>query len=83
MNTYEASKAQKASIARYVALALVLVNAALTLLGFPVLPEGSGEVISAAAVLFVGLYVGFKNNYLTKHGKAQAEVLARSKMLKK
>lgn len=83
MFTYEASKAQKASIARYVALVIVLVNAVLTMVGYPVLPEGSGEIISAALVLIVGLYVGFRNNYLTKRGKAQAAALEQNQLLKK
>jgi SPP1 family holin len=80
---YELSKVRAASIARYVALVIVLVNAVLTMLGFPVLPEGSADVISSALVLVVGLYVGFRNNYLTKHGKAQAEALAAKQLLKK
>lgn len=72
---YEVPEVQKTSIVRYVALVLVLLNAALTLLGFPVLPEEAADVISAALVLVVGLYVGFKNNYLTKKGRTQAAVL--------
>lgn len=82
-NNYEASKAQKASIIRYTALTLVLINAVLEMFGMPIIPLEYSEVISAALVIIVGLYAGFKNNYLTKFGKTQAEVLAARDQLKK
>lgn len=80
---YEASTAQKASIARYVALVLVLANAVLSMMGLPVIPTEYGPIISSALVVIVGLYVGFRNNYLTKRGKAQAAALAEKELLKK
>lgn len=80
---YEASKAQKASIIRYTALILVIVNAILEMFDIPVIPIEKGEIISAALIVVVGLYAGFKNNYLTKRGKKQAEALAAKDLLKK
>lgn len=82
-NEYEVSKARKASIARFVALVIVILNAVLSLLGFPVIPTEYGDAISAALVAIVGIYAGFKNNYLTKFGKKQAEELAKADALKK
>jgi len=82
-NEYEVSKARKASIARFVALILVILNAVLSLLGFPVIPTEYGDAISAALVAIVGIYVGIKNNYITKFGKKQAEELAKANALKK
>lgn len=80
---FDIGNARKLSITRYVALVIVLVNAALNLLGYETIPEDAGDKISAALVIIVGLYVGFKNNYLTKRGKRQAEALAARNLLKK
>lgn len=80
---YEVTKAKRASIIRIVALVLVILNAVLSLLGMPVIPTEFSEIISAALIAVVGLYVGFRNNYLTKRGKEQAEVLAQKDLLKK
>lgn len=82
-NYYEATKAKKASIVRFTLLILVMVNAVLEMIGYPVIPLESGEIISAALVTIVGLWAGFKNNYLTKRGEAQAEILASRDLLKK
>lgn len=82
-NHYEASKANKASIIRYVGLVLVIVNAVLTMFDMPVIPTEHADIISAALVTIVGLYAGFRNNYLTKRGKSQAEELARQNLLNK
>ena len=80
---HEIDQAKKASIARYIALIIVLINTCLTLLGMPILPAGAAEIVAAFTVLVVGLYVGFKNNYLTRRGKAQAEALSQKDLLKK
>lgn len=80
---YQASKAQKESIFRYTALVLVILNAVLTMLGMPVIPTDFGPIISAGLVAVVGLWVGFKNNYLTARGKAQAATLSKEGLLKK
>ena len=80
---YEVSKARKASIARFVALIIVILNAVLTLLGFSVIPTEYGDAISAALVAIVGIWAGFKNNYLTKFGEKQAKELAKANALKR
>ena len=82
-NYYEANSAQKKSIARYAALIIVLVNTVLTLIGMPVIPVEYADIIAAATVVIVGLWVGFKNNYLTRRGKKQANILADKGLLKK
>lgn len=79
----DVDQARKASIIRYVGLIIVLLNTVLTLMGMPILPIESAEVVSAFAVLVVGLYVGFKNNYLTRKGRQQAVVLEQKDLLKK
>ena len=81
-NEYEASKAQKASVARYVGLTIVLINAVLEMIGMPIIPLENSEIISAAILVGMGLYAGFKNNYLTRFGKTQATILANHKQLK-
>jgi SPP1 family holin len=65
----------KASIARIVTLIIVLINAVLNLLGYQTIPTEFGEHISAVILLAVSLWTAWKNNYLSKKGKAQKEVL--------
>lgn len=81
-NHYDASKAKKASIIRYSALVLVIVNAVLEMLNMPIIPLESSEVVSASLITVVGLFVGFRNNYLTKKGERQAEELSQKNLLK-
>lgn len=80
---HEIDKAKQASIIRYIALIIVLINTCLTLLGMPILPPAAADIVAAFTVLVVGLYVGFRNNYLTRRGKAQAQALAQKDLLKK
>lgn len=83
VNEYQASKAKRDSIIRYTGLTLVILNAILTMFDMPIIPEEAADTISAGLLVVVGLYVGFKNNYLTKRGKKQAEVLAARDLLNK
>lgn len=82
-NNYEANKAQKASIVRYTALVLVIINAVLTMLGMPIVPVEYADIISSGLIVVVGLFVGFRNNYLTARGKQQAKELANKDLLNK
>lgn len=82
-NQYEADKAQRASIVRYAALILVIVNAILTMFNMPIIPAEYADIVASGLIAIVGLYVGFKNNYLTRRGKKQAEELEQVGLLKK
>lgn len=66
----------KASVARMVALVIVLINAVANLLGFETIPEeAGGEIITAAILLIVGIWTAWKNNYLARKGQEQKKVL--------
>lgn len=82
-NEYEASEAQKASIIRYTALVLVIINAILEMVGFSIIPIAYSEIIASGLIAVVGLWAGFKNNYLTRRGKAQAAELSEGRLLHK
>lgn len=83
INEYKVDKALKMSIARFSFLILVIINAVLEMFNMPIIPIEYSEIISAGLVALVGIWVGFRNNYLTKRGKAQAEVLASRDLLEK
>jgi SPP1 family holin len=65
----------KASVARYLVLVVTVVNTLLNLFGYQTIPESMTNdlvlIISAAYTLFMA----WKNNYLSKKGIAQKEVL--------
>lgn len=74
---------RKPSWIRYIVLIAGMVNTALTLLGKPVIPQ---EWINGAvdfATLGFGLYMAFKNNYLTQWGEAQAKALKEANVFKR
>jgi SPP1 family holin len=65
----------KASLTRMIAMLIALLNAVLNILGYETIPVEFGEELSAVILVLVGLYAGWKNNYLSKKGKAQKEAL--------
>lgn len=67
----------KGSITRFTFLIIAVVNAVLNLLGYQTIPD---ELINDLIALVSGavmLWVGWKNNYISKKGKAQKETLER------
>jgi SPP1 family holin len=65
----------KASITRVVALVIVLVNAVLNIAGFKTIPTEFGDDLSAVLLMAVSLWTAWKNNYLSRKGRAQKEAL--------
>ncbi|PTR88700.1 phage holin [Bacillus anthracis] len=67
----------KASVVRVIVLVATMVNAALTLMGVPPIPIGEAEatVISVILMGAVASWTAWKNNYLSKKGRAQREEL--------
>jgi len=72
----------KASILRFVVAILTALNTVLTALGKPIIPEELINAIVIIAGFGFEVYVMFKNNYLTKKGKAQKDVLKRANLTK-
>lgn len=66
----------KASVVRYVTAVAVLVAA----FGFDVNAELQSVIVDLSFGAYL-LYTVFKNNYLTKKGQAQKEVLEKTKLL--
>lgn len=67
----------KASITRYTVLIIAVINAVLNLLGYQTIPdEITNDLIAIASGVFM-LYAGWKNNYLSKKGQAQKEVITK------
>lgn len=68
----------KASLTRTILAIAVIVNTSLTAFGLPVIGD---DVINAVVVIagdLLVLWAVWKNNYLSKKGQAQAEVLERN-----
>jgi SPP1 family holin len=65
----------KASITRVVALVIVLVNAVLNIAGFETIPTEFGDDLSAVLLTVVSLWTAWKNNYISRKGRAQKEAL--------
>jgi SPP1 family holin len=65
----------KASFGRIVALIIVLVNAVLNLMGYKTIPDEFGDHISSLLLIVVSLWTAWKNNYITRKGQKQKEVL--------
>jgi SPP1 family holin len=66
----------KASITRVVTLVVVLINAVLNLFGYETIPTEFSEHISAVVLIVVSLWTAWKNNYLSRKGKDQKEILS-------
>jgi SPP1 family holin len=65
----------KASIVRFALLIVAVINAVLNMLGYQTIPDDLVNDIVAVASGIYTLYMGWKNNYLSKKGRKQKEVL--------
>jgi SPP1 family holin len=65
----------KGSITRVVALVIVLINAVLNIAGFQTIPTEFGDDLSAVLLTVVSLWTAWRNNYIGRRGRAQAEAL--------
>lgn len=72
----------KASVGRGVALVIVLINTVLNLVGYQTIPTEFGDRLSALILIAVSLWTAWKNNYLSKKGKRQKEVLKQNSLTK-
>jgi SPP1 family holin len=65
----------KASISRFVFLIVAVINAVLNLIGYQTIPdEFVNDLVSVISGAYF-IYAGWKNNYLSKKGRKQKEVL--------
>ncbi|BDG48758.1 phage holin [Parageobacillus sp. KH3-4] len=65
----------KASITRFSLLIVAVINAVLNMLGYQTIPDDLVNDIVAVVSGIYALYMGWKNNYLSKKGRKQKEVL--------
>lgn len=65
----------KMSIARFLVLIIAVINAVLNLIGFQTISDDLTNDLVAITSGFVMLYVGWRNNYLSKKGLKQKEIL--------
>lgn len=66
-----------ASLTRYVILVIGVLNATLSMIGYPVITDKSANNIVLVVTGIYSLYMAYKNNYLTTKGQAQKDVLER------
>ncbi|MBZ9536893.1 phage holin [Cytobacillus oceanisediminis] len=65
----------KASVTRFALLILAVINSVLNMLGYQTISEDLvNDLIAVASGVYI-LYAGWKNNYLSKKGLKQKEVL--------
>ncbi|GKU81189.1 phage holin [Niallia sp. NCCP-28] len=72
----------KASITRFALLIVAVANSVLNMLGYQTIPEDLANDIIAVGSGVYFLYAGWKNNYLSKKGLKQKEVLQAKKLTK-
>jgi SPP1 family holin len=65
----------RASITRFALLIVAVINAVLNMLGYQTIPDDLVNDIVAVVSGIYTLYMGWKNNYLSKKGRKQKEVL--------
>ncbi|MBA2874294.1 phage holin [Thermaerobacillus caldiproteolyticus] len=65
----------KASTIRFVFLIVAVINAVLNMLGYQTIPDDLVNDVVAVVSGIYALYMGWKNNYLSKKGRKQKEVL--------
>lgn len=70
----------KASIARLIVAILTAFNTVLTALGKPVIPDELVNAIVIIAGFAFEVFTMWKNNYITKKGKAQKDILKRNNL---
>ncbi|MDX5474125.1 MAG: phage holin [Bacillaceae bacterium] len=70
----------KASVARFTILIIAVINAVLNLLGFQTISdEITNDLIALISGAFM-LYAGWRNNYLSRKGRKQKEVLQQNEL---
>ncbi len=69
-----------ASVRRFALLILAVINAVLNMLGYQVIPEEFVNDLIAVASGAYFIYAGWKNNYLSRKGIKQKEVLEANKL---
>lgn len=65
---------------RFILLIVAVVNSVLNMLGYQTIPEELINDLIAVGSGFYFLYAGWKNNYLSKKGLKQKEVLKANKL---
>ncbi|MGG2953523.1 phage holin [Geobacillus stearothermophilus] len=65
----------KASVSRFALLIVAVINAVLNMLGYQTISDDLVNDIVAVVSGIYTLYMGWKNNYLSKKGRKQKEVL--------
>ncbi|MBZ5750524.1 MULTISPECIES: phage holin [Metabacillus] len=70
----------KASFTRFILLIVAAINAVLNMLGYQTIPEDFVNDFIAVVSGFYFLYAGWKNNYLSKKGLKQKEVLKKNNL---
>jgi SPP1 family holin len=70
----------RASFTRFVLLIVAAINAVLNMLGYQTIPEAFVNDFIAVISGFYFLYAGWKNNYLSKKGLKQKEVLTKNNL---
>lgn len=65
------------SYGRFILLIIAVINSVLNLLGYETISdELTNDIVAVVSGVLI-LYVGWKNNYLSKKGKEQKEALER------
>lgn len=67
----------KASVSRFTLLVIAVINAVLNLLGYQTISDELANDIVAVISGVVMLWAAWKNNYLSRKGRAQKDVLKR------
>jgi len=65
----------KASVSRFTLLVIAVINAVLNLLGYQTISDELANDIVAVISGVVMLWAAWKNNYLSRKGRAQKDVL--------
>ncbi|MED3732570.1 MULTISPECIES: phage holin [Geobacillus] len=71
----------KASVTRFALLIVAVVNAVLNMTGYQTIPDDLVNNVIAVASGLYALYMGWKNNYLSKKGRKQKKVLEKHGLL--
>jgi SPP1 family holin len=71
-----------ASISRYTILVVAVINAVLNLVGFQTIPDVVTNDLVAVISGAVFLYVGWRNNFLSKKGQLQKKHYKRKDLLR-
>lgn len=68
----------KPSLARFIIAIFTALNTVLTALGYPVIPD---DLINSIVIIFgygFEVYTMWKNNYLSKRGRKQKEIIEKA-----